>query len=213
MSTRKTVRKHTRTSKRPSKRPQHTRKTRKTRKRMFDTNDYNSGDGMLTYVWGPALWHSLHTISFNYPVHPTEKEKKNYRKWVLGLKDVLPCRYCRENLKRNMKKLPLTMDKMASRETFSRYMYELHEHINTMLNKKSGLSYEDVRERYEHFRARCFQDKEVPKHASTHKSHESGCITPMYGKKSKCVISIVPLDSKKQTFTIDKSCERTRMKE
>lgn len=183
---------------------------RKTRKRIFDNKDYNSGDGMLTYVWGPALWHSLHTISFNYPVHPTEKEKKEYRKWVLGLKNVLPCRYCRENLKKNMKKLPLTMERMASRETFSRYMYELHEHINTMLNKKSGLSYEDVRERYEHFRARCFQDKEVPKHAST---HESGCITPMYGKKSKCVLSIVPLDSKKQTFTIDKSCERTRVKE
>ena len=28
--------------------------------------DYLSGDGMLTSVWGPSLWHYLHTMSFNY---------------------------------------------------------------------------------------------------------------------------------------------------
>lgn len=178
-------------------------KKNKTRKRVFHKTDYNSGDGMLTYVWGPALWHSIHTVSFNYPVHPTEKDKREYRKWILGLVHVLPCRYCRENLKKNMKELPLTMERMKSRETFSRYIYELHEHVNTMLNKRSGLSYEDVRERYEHFRTRCFQEKTI----------ESGCITPLYGKKSKCVMSIVPIDSKKQTFTIHKSCERSKKEE
>ena len=31
---------------------------------------------MLTTVWGPSLWHSLHTMSFNYPVKPTVKIKK-----------------------------------------------------------------------------------------------------------------------------------------
>jgi len=29
---------------------------------------YNSDEGMLTKVWGPPLWHVLHTISFNYKV-------------------------------------------------------------------------------------------------------------------------------------------------
>ena len=33
----------------------------------FNNKDYNSKDGMLTSVWGPSLWHSLHAISFNYP--------------------------------------------------------------------------------------------------------------------------------------------------
>ena len=32
-------------------------------------------------------------------------------------------------------------------------VYKLHEEINTMIGKKSGLSYEDVRDRYEIFRA------------------------------------------------------------
>ena len=37
----------------------------------FNKQDYESGDGMLTSVWGPLFWHSIHTMSFNYPVRPT----------------------------------------------------------------------------------------------------------------------------------------------
>ena len=48
---------------------------------------------------------------------------------------------------------------MQSRETFSKYIFELHELINRMLQKKSGLTYEQVRERYEHFRSRCGKNK------------------------------------------------------
>ena len=29
-------------------------------RRVFKTRDFNSGDGMLTAVWGPSLWHFLH---------------------------------------------------------------------------------------------------------------------------------------------------------
>ena len=61
------------------------KKKRKTKK-IYNKKEYNSGDGMLTSVWGPSLWHYLHTMSFNYPVHPTKKDKENYRlKSMLGL--------------------------------------------------------------------------------------------------------------------------------
>ena len=60
-----------------------------------------------------------------------------------------------DNFVNNLKKLPLKMKNMKSRDSFSKYIYNLHELINKMLNKKSNLSYNDVRERYEHFRARC----------------------------------------------------------
>ena len=43
---------------------------------MYTEEEYNSGDGMLTAVWGPSMWHFLHTMSFNYPAFPT-KEQKN----------------------------------------------------------------------------------------------------------------------------------------
>ena len=131
-----------------------TRKNRnthnKTKKRTFTKNDYKSGDGMLVSVWGPAMWHYLHTMSFNYPVKPTIEDKKHYRDFVINLQYVLPCKYCRTNLTNNFKKKPLQMCHMASRDTFSRYVYELHETINKMLHKKSNLSFCDVRERYEH---------------------------------------------------------------
>jgi hypothetical protein len=84
-----------------------TRKNRKhnnkTRKRVFKKSDYEAGDGFLTSTWGPPMWHYLHTMSFNYPVNPTKEDKKNYMNFILSLQNVLPCKYCRINLKTNFK--------------------------------------------------------------------------------------------------------------
>jgi len=185
------------------------------KKRIFKKKDFISGDGMLTSVWGPSMWHYLHTMSFNYPVNPTEDDKKNYMNFILMLEKVLPCKYCRMNLTTNFKNLPLTMSSMKSRETFSRYIYDLHELVNTMLKKKSGLSYCDVRERYEHFRARCIEEKptifKVLKAKTLKKKQsEKGCTEPLYGKKSKCIIKIVPQDEKTDTFQVDNKCLKKR---
>jgi hypothetical protein len=195
-----------------------TRKNRNTHNKTKKNNtykksDFNSGDGMLTTVWGPAMWHYLHTMSFNYPVEPTLENKKHYRDFVLNLRNVLPCKYCRINLANNLKKKPLMMCHMKSRETFSRYIYELHETVNRMLNKKSNLTYCDVRERYEHFRSRCTDEKPKVftfKKTKTIKKKEKGCTEPLYGKKAKCVINIVPQEDKTATFQMDKKCIKTR---
>lgn len=173
------------------------RKTKRaiTRRAIFTKLDYESNDGMLTTVWGPPMWHYLHTMSFNYPSKPTAKDKRNYRQFVLNLENVLPCGKCRENLKMNFQKLPLTMREMKSREKFSKYIYDLHELINKMLHKSSGLSYIQVRERYEHFRSRCTQTRK-------HK----GCTKPLFGEKSKCILKIVPQSNTCETFHVDKRC-------
>jgi|UniRef100_A0A6C0CX65 hypothetical protein len=194
----------------------HLRTNKNKTKKIYSKNDYNSGDGMLTSVWGPSAWHLLHTMSFNYPVEPTQEQKHHYRNFVLNLKNVLPCKYCRMNLKTNLKELPLTMDCMKNRDTFSRYIYNLHELINRKLNKKSNLKYCDVRERYEHFRSRCTEDlpklfKFDQKMRDKIKNTEGkGCTEPLYGKKSKCIIKIVPQEEKGQTFQMDKKCIKTR---
>jgi hypothetical protein len=194
-----------------------TRKNRnthnKTKKNIFSKKDYNSGDGMLVSVWGPPMWHYLHTMSFNYPVNPTSEDKKYYRDFVINLQYVLPCKYCRINLTNNFKKKPLQMCNMENRDTFSRYIYELHEIVNKMLHKNSHLSYCDVRERYEHFRSRCTEEKPKVfnfKKTSTRRKREKGCTEPLYGKKSKCVINIVPQEDKRVTLKIDKKCIKTR---
>lgn len=187
------------------------------RKRVYTKKDYESGDGMVTSIWGPGMWHFCHTMSFNYPVHPTAQQKKDYRDFVYSLQNILPCGKCRENLKKNMNELPLKMEEhMKSRETFSKYMYDLHEHVNKMLGKKSGLTYNDVRERYEHFRARCTQPENKDaengggrRRARTPtKKHEKGCTVPLYGQKAKCILKIVPETTKCNTLEIDKKCEK-----
>lgn len=212
-------------NKNQTKRKSKSKSKSKTRKNTYSKKQYNSGDGMLTTVWGPSLWHTLHTMSFNYPVNPTNDEKKQYRDFIISLQHVLPCKYCRMNLKSNFKSLPLTMEKMKNRDTFSRYIYDLHELINKMLKKQSNLSYCDVRNRYEHFRARCTTEapdvwklKNIKKHiekssGKTKKNgKEKGCTEPLYsGEKSKCIIKIVPQRTGGDSFQMDNKCVKQRV--
>jgi len=193
-----------------------TRKRKKHKKKIYTKKHFQSGDGMVTSVWGPPLWHYLHTMSFNYPVKPTASDKKHYKNFMLNLQYVLPCRYCRENLMKNYKVIPLTAADMKSRETFSRWVFKLHELVNTMLGKKSGLRYCDVRERYEHFRSRCTEDKKFSTRKiraavnKTRKKKEKGCTEPLYGAKSKCIIKIVPKSKGGKSFQMDKKCLKKR---
>ena len=176
----------------------------------FNEQDFKSGDGMLTSVWGPSMWHTLHTISFNYPVKPSKEQKQQYYNFFMSLRHILPCKYCRLNYVKNLKAVPLKQSTMESRETLSKWLYELHEEINRMLDKKSGLTYDDVKLRYEMFRARCLSaapvKKKTIKKKKNKKKKESGCVDPLYGKKSKCIINIVPKSKKCKSFNIDKQC-------
>ena len=92
---------------------------------------------------------------------------------------------------------------LKDRETFSRYIFQLHERINKQLGKTSGLSYCEVRERYEHFRSRCStKETKIFKFTKKHR----GCTEPLYGTKSKCLIKIVPQSTRSKTLSIDKKC-------
>jgi len=208
------------------------------RKKVFTRKHYESNDGMLTAIWGPSTWHLLHTMSFNYPVNPTVEDKRHYRDFIINLQYVLPCGKCRKNLKENLLKLPLKMSHMKTRETFSLYVYKLHEVINKMLGKKSGLSYSDVKERYEHFRARCIKpldemnsagsdvvimttdsNEQLSLHSYNKREpeeimktgKEKGCTEPLYGEKSKCILKIVPYNTPCNTFDIDEKCMKRKI--
>jgi hypothetical protein len=184
-------------------------KNNKTKKNTFSKKDYAANDGMVTRIWGPPLWHYLHTMSFNYPQHPTVQDKKHYKDFIINLQYVLPCKYCRMNLTNNFKRYPIKTSDMQNRDSFSRYVYNLHELVNKMLDKHSNLTYSDVRERYEHFRARC-TDEEPKLFTFTKSSKEKGCTIPLYGTKSKCVINIVPDKAPGDSINIDKKCMKRR---
>lgn len=173
----------------------------------FTENMFDSNDGMLTSVWGPAMWHVLHTISFNYPVHPTSEHKIQYLHFVRSIGDVLPCIHCRNNFRKNLEDVRFGKSCFKDRKHFSRFVFDLHNQVNRMLGKPEESSFRKVRERYEHFRSRCVGDIQT----SAPIAHEDGCIEPMYGKKSRCLIRIVPKSSKHKTFAVDKGCKLRRL--
>ena len=119
--------------------------------------------------------------------------------------------YLKNSFQKNQKKFSGLEKDLKNRESFSRWMYNLHELVNKMLGKKSGLTYAAVRERHEHFRSRCTKkDKKARRRICKTKKKEKGCTTPLYGKKAKCVIKIVPQETKCNTFQMDKKCVKER---
>ena len=53
--------------------------------------------------------------------------------------------------------------------------------------------------------------KQHLKKTKKRRKKEKGCTEPLYGKKSKCVIKIVPIDKKCKTFQINKKCLKVRL--
>jgi hypothetical protein len=170
-------------------------------KNIFSIDDYNSDNGMITSIWGPPFWHILHTLSFNYPLKPTNKQKKDYFNFYNNLKNILPCKSCRDNLKIHYDKYPLTDNVFKNRTNLSKYVFNLHEIVNTLLNKKSNLTYDKVRDLYEQFRSRCVDDPSL--------LIESGCTEPVVGIKSKCTLYIEPYN-KNKSLIIDPKCIRKK---
>ncbi len=89
---------------------------------------------------------------------------------------------------------------MKNRETFSRFIYDLHNHVNKMLGKPKYKTYEEVRDQYEMFRARCVNNVPVEL------KHKPGCILPNNGIKSRCILNIVPAEIGGDSLVIDKRC-------
>lgn len=176
---------------------------------IFTKKDYNSSNGMQSSVFGPPIWHTLHIISFNYPVNPTDLDKEHYTNFILSFEHVLPCIYCRINYKKNLESAKFNPSVMKNRESFSRFIHRLHNCVNETLGKKIKISYEEVRDRYEHFRSRCTETEDSDKIIKQQliDKNEKGCNDSLYGTKSKCIIQIVPKTSKSETFKMNPKCK------
>ena len=42
-------------------------------------NSDNSNNGLITKIWGPDIWSALHSISFGYPINPSQDQKDKYK--------------------------------------------------------------------------------------------------------------------------------------
>lgn len=134
------------------------------------SGDINN-NGLLPKIWGPHMWVALHSITFNYPTHPTDDDKKIYKAFFQTLGFVLPCSYCASSYKNFISHglTQLTDDVLENRDSLTKWLYYVHEAVNKKLGVDYGVSYDNVVERYESYRAACDhqQDNKLIKRCDT----------------------------------------------
>lgn len=89
--------------------------------------------GLDPKLWGPALWHFIHTTCLIYPAEPTEKDKKRYSFFFRNLKHIIPCPFCQTHYKENIKKFP---PKLESRDSLFKWSIDFHNLVNEATGKK-----------------------------------------------------------------------------
>ena len=93
-------------------------------------------------VWGPHLWHFMHTISFNY--HPSNKEF--YYIFFTNLSNVIPCDKCKTHYKEFLKNNNIR-NSLSSRDKLIQWVIDCHNNVNKK-NKKKIWSKDEVIEYY-----------------------------------------------------------------
>ena len=136
----------------------------------IDHSDYKN-NGLITKIWGNAGWTFNHSVTFGYPLEPTPEQKMQYKNYFTSLGDVLPCKYCRESYKNFITtgKTALTDAALENRESLTRWFYDVHEAVNDKLEIDYGITYQDMVDKYESFRARCGKPEKTAK----------GCVAPL----------------------------------
>jgi hypothetical protein len=146
---------------------------------IYTNRDIDINNGLITKIWGPALWIGEHSISFGYPLNPTDEEKLAYKKHFESLADVLPCIYCRNSYKEFISSGDTQLNDavLENRTTLTKWLYRIHNLVNEKLGVDYGVTYDDVVNKYESFRARCIHHTD-----HNHKDENSkaiGCIVPL----------------------------------
>lgn len=103
--------------------------------------------------WGPGGWTFLHTITFNYPLNPTNDDKERYKKFFDSIKTILPCKYCRQSFEIYMKYMPIN-EFLDSREGVTYWLYRIHDLVNEKVFKEK-CSFKNTVKKYEKIRAGC----------------------------------------------------------
>ena len=102
--------------------------------RVFDDTHYNSNDGIMTGIWGPSLWHTLHCIGSNFPWIRLRRTRST-TELAHALRQGAPCRYCGRTSPRTSAS-GIRPRRSAERETFNSFIYHSTE-VNTMLGKET----------------------------------------------------------------------------
>lgn len=90
-------------------------------------------------IWGPYFWFVIETIVYTYPKNPSEKVKKNFKKFIYALRYLLPCSICQKHFKSFIKKNPLDEYILDSKKKLMNWVILSHNNAS-----KKNLTYDDV---------------------------------------------------------------------
>ena len=119
---------------------------------------------MNTCFWGRALWIPFHSIAYNYPkTNPSKDLVLHTREFYVNLKNVLPCKYCRESYSQYLKDLPIDSF-LEGRRQLTYWAYLIHNKVNDKLRNQGHIDWEnptldEVDKIYEAQRAKCGGEK------------------------------------------------------
>jgi len=113
----------------------------------IDYTKYNSTQGMATSIWGPCAWDFLFTsIMGRYPMEISTKEDINignkFSSMLRGLKDTMPCVYCRKSFEIFIKELPIE-PYLVGRIELMFWLYLIKDKVNVKLERQEEKCYND----------------------------------------------------------------------
>ena len=85
-------------------------------------------------IWGPHYWFFLHTIAMSYPLHPNAVTKKKYYDFVQNIPLFIPVESMAGEFSKLLDQYPV-QPYLDNKESFIRWMWFIHNKINTKLEK------------------------------------------------------------------------------
>jgi len=87
-------------------------------------------------LWGRPFWQVMHSVTFRYPVEPTDEHKQRIIMLFSSLPTFLPCGTCSVHFYQTLREThPLDEAAVSSRDSLSRWMVDVHNAVNQRLGK------------------------------------------------------------------------------
>lgn len=101
---------------------------------------------MKKKYWAQPCWWVLHMLAAHYPIHPSEEQKINFKKFLEHFAKVLPCDICSKHFSEYLQNHEKELEgALKNRKEMESFMFHFHEHVNKDTNHPSSLNLQQVR--------------------------------------------------------------------
>ena len=89
----------------------------------------------MTDIWGPNLWHLMHTVAYNSNDNFSIVEKQMLSYFYKNIANMIPCIFCRSNYKQHLIEYPIDRY-LENKSTLCNWVVNIHNLVNKNNNKK-----------------------------------------------------------------------------